>query len=148
MPSEALIPPIRSLLREVREACRGDEATYWDDAEDGLHLVALVNAGPGLDKLEGLRVPIEGSLVGMVLCSGMALAAGPEAAYHPAARELTGIKTEAMAAAPVRVDGRIAGVLTTINPQGRRLFSQEDLEALQRKALLLGRTLEGRAHAS
>ena len=143
-----MMPPIHSLLLEVLETCGSSEATYWEDVEDGSNLVALVNAGPGPSRLEGLRVPIDGSLVGMVLCTGMAMAVGPDAAYHPAAREATGIKTEAMAAAPVRVNGRTTGVLSAINPLGRHLFSQVDLETLQRKSLLLGRILEGRSHAS
>jgi hypothetical protein len=148
MPSEALIQPIRTLLQETVRACGGAEAAYWELAEDGTSLVAAVNAGPAPARLEGLRVPIDGSLVGMVLCTGMATALGPDGAYHPAAREATGIRTGAMAAAPVRVMGRAAGVLSIINPLGRELFSAEDLAQVQRRALLLGRLLEGAGHAS
>ena len=140
------VPAARKLLEEVLAACGGTNAASWEVLEDGRDLVALVNAGPDHERLEGLRVPIDGSLVGMVLCTGMAMALGADAAYHPAAREVTGIHTEAMAAAPVRVHGQTTGVLSTINPRGRLLFSQEELERLQRQALALGRLLEGAAH--
>jgi len=146
--SEALIPSLRRLHQETVEACGGAEATYWDLTGDGAGLVVLANAGPDPSRLEGLRVPIDGSLVGMVLCTGMATAVGPDAPYHPAAKEVTGVRTEAMAAAPVRVHGQPVGVLTTINPRGRALFHAADLDALQRKALLLGRLLEADGHAS
>ena len=147
MRSEALLPALRSLLLEVLAGCGASEATYWEDGEDGKELVARVNAGPDPGLLEGLRVPIDGSLVGLVFCTGMAMAVGPDAAYHPAAREATGVETQAMAAAPVRVQGRTKGVLSTINALSQALFGQEELETLQRKALLLGRVLEGEADA-
>jgi hypothetical protein len=138
----------RGLLQEVLEVCGGTAAAYWEVVEDAGDLVALVNAGPDAARLEGLRVPIDGTIVGMVLCTGMAMAVGPDAAYHPAAREVTGIATEAMAAAPVRVHGQTRGVLSTINPRGRDLFSQGELDVLQRQALRLGRLLEGTAHGA
>jgi len=146
MTREAFIRETRALLLEVLAVCDGSAAAYWEVVEDGGELVALVNAGPETDRLEGLRVPIDGTIVGMVLCTGMAMAVGPDAAYHPAAREVTGIATEAMAAAPVRIRGLTSGVLSTINPRGRHLFSQGELDALQRHALRLGRLLEGAAH--
>jgi hypothetical protein len=146
MPSDAEIPPLRSLLQELLAACGGSEATYWEERAEAGELVALVNAGPDPARLEGVRVPIDGSLVGMVLCSGMAMALGPDAAYHPAAQEATGVLTEAMAAAPVRVQGLTTGVLSTINPKGKALFGQGDLDQLQRQALRLGRLLEGGGH--
>ena len=146
MTGDSVIPAARAVLEEVLAVCGGTNAAYWEVLEDGRDLVALVNAGPDYARLEGLRVPIDGSLVGMVLCTGMAMALGPDAAYHPAAREVTGIATEAMAAAPVRVRGLTTGVLSAINPLGRDFFTQEELEILQRKALVLGRLLEGAAH--
>ena len=146
MNGDGVNPAARAVLLEVLDLCGGNGVAYWEVVEDGRDLVARVNAGPDSVKLEGLRVPIDGSLVGMVLCTGMAMALGPDAAYHPAAREVTGIATEAMAAAPVRVHGQTTGVLSTINPRGRDLFSQEELELLQRQALALGRILEGAVH--
>jgi len=107
---------VRRLLTEVVKDCASAEATYWSVVGDPPALLALVNAGPDPGKLEGLLVPLEGSLVGMVLSTGMAAAMGPEAPYHPAADAVTGTRTEAMAAAPVFVDGNAVGVLSTINP--------------------------------
>jgi hypothetical protein len=143
---EPTIRTIRTLLGEVLDLCGGGGAAFWEVSADGADLVARLHAGPDSVNLEGLRVPIDGSLVGMVLCTGMAMAVGPDAAYHPAARELTGIATEAMAAAPVRVHGQTTGILSTINPRGRALFGQDQLAALQRQALALGRCLEDTAH--
>ena len=133
---------VRRLLSELVRDCASMEATYWSLEEDPPALRALVNAGPNPAKLENLAVPLEGSLVGMVANTGMAAAMGPEAVYHPAADAATGTRTEAMAAAPVYLEGRVAGVLSTINPAMGGLFSPEDMERVQWRALLLGCLLE------
>lgn len=133
---------VRRLLAEVVEDCASMEATYWHLEDDPPALRALVNTGPDPTRLEGLTVPMEGSLVGMVVSTAMAAAMGPEAAYHPAADAATGTSTEAMAAAPVSVEGRLVGVLSTINPAKGGLFSSEDVERVQWRALLLGCLLE------
>lgn len=133
---------IRRLLQEVVAACASAEATYWALAKGGRTLEARMNAGPAPEKLEGLEVPVEGSLVGLVLCTGLPTALGPEADYHPTADAATGVETVAMAAAPVRLRGQAVGVLSTINPAGRSLFTAGDLEAVQWKAFLLGCLLE------
>ncbi|MGA2080366.1 MAG: GAF domain-containing protein [Holophaga sp.] len=138
--------PIRRLLQDVVDHCRSTAATYWRATEEGGRLVAAVNVGPGPEKLEGLEVPVEGSLVGMVLCTGLPTAVGAEAPYHPAAMEVTGIHTTAMAAAPVRVAGRAVGVLSTINPLAADRFGPEDLERVQWHAFLLGCLLEHLDH--
>jgi len=134
------------LLQEIVETCGAAEATYWAAADNGAQLRAAVNAGPAPAKLEGLLVPVDGSLVGMVFCTGLATAVGPDAPYHPAAMAATGVPTEAMAAAPVRVRGQTAGVLSTINPEGRTAFSPEDLERVRWKAFVLGCILEHFGH--
>jgi hypothetical protein len=134
--------PIRRLLQDVVDHCGSTAATYWQASEEDGHLLAAVNVGPGPEKLEGLRVPIDGSLVGMVLCTGLPTAVGADAPYHPAAMEATGIHTTAMAAAPVRVAGRAVGVLSTINPRAADRFGPADLERVQWQAFLLGCLLE------
>jgi len=140
--------PIRRLLQDVVDLCRSTAATYWEATEDGCHLLAAVDLGPEAERLEGLRVPVAGSLVGMVLCTGLPTAVGPDAAYHPAAMEATGILTRAMAAAPVRVAGRTVGVLSTINPTEGDRFGPGDLERVQWQAFLLGCLLEHLDHGA
>ena len=134
---------VRRLLAELARDCASTAATYWNLEENPPALRAIVNAGgPNPTKIEGLAVPLEGSLVGMVANTRMAAAMGPEAAYHPAAEAVTGTKTEAMAAAPVCLEGHVMGVLSTINPISGGIFSQEDVERVQWRALLLGCLLE------
>ena len=133
---------VRRLLAEGVKDCTSTEATYWGLEDDPPALRALVNTGSDPARLEGLTVPLEGSLVGMVVSTAMAAAMGPEATYHPAADTATGARTEAMAAAPVCVEGRVVGVLSTINPASGGLFSPGDVERVQWRALLLGCLLE------
>lgn len=135
--------PLHRLLRDAADRCGAAEATYWSLSADARTLRALANASPAPERLEGLEVPVEGSLVGLVLCTGQPTALGPDAAYHPAADEATGVETRAMAAAPVRRRGQAVGVISAINPTARALFGAEDLARLQEAARRLGTWLEG-----
>ena len=132
----------RRLLGEAVIACRSTEAAIWLLVKEGDHLVAFANVGQAAERLEGLLVPVAGSLVGLVLGSGQPTVLGPDAPYHPAAAAVTGLRTEAMAVSPVRCHGKVIGVVSTINPTDRTLFGPEDLEALQWTAFLMGCALE------
>lgn len=147
-PSPSQVEQLRRLLQETAEGCASAEATLWMLAADDGMLVAVANAGPKPEDLEGLQIPVEGSLVGMVLSTGMPMAAGPDAAYHPAADAATGVRTQAMAAAPVSVFCRAVGVLSTINPSGRDLFGAGDLDRVCRDARLAGQLMERMRHGA
>lgn len=132
---------LRALLAELTQTIGALEATYWTISADGALLEATATAGPGADALEGLQVPAASSIVGLVAASGMPTSVGPDAEYHPAAAERTGIRTEAMAAAPVAVDGWPVGVVSAINPQRAPRFGSDDLDRLRACATRLAQLL-------
>lgn len=124
-------PELRAVLGDLVATTGALEATFWRITPEGTHLEALATAGPAADALEGLKVPAASSIIGLVAASGMPTSVGPDADYHPAAAERTGIRTEAMAAAPVCVDGHPVGVLSAINPQRSPRFGPADLDHLR-----------------
>jgi len=134
--------PGRRLVREAADACGAAEATFWLLAGGGDALEGLWNAGATPHLLEQARVPVEGSVIGMVAATGRAACVGPETPRHPAVDAMTGTPTTAMAAAPVRLHGEVCGVLSAVNPRAGGLFPRAALDALEWKAHLLGLVLE------
>jgi len=128
----------RRLLAEVVEICRASEATLWMPSADGSYLEGALNHGKTPEILESSAVPVDGSVVGMVFCTGIATSIGPDDPHHPSIDEKTGLPTRAMAVAPVCAEGRVRGVLSVMNPTHEGLFSPEDMENLHWKAYLMG----------
>ena len=128
----------RRLLAEVVEVCKASEATLWVASADGHYLEGALNCGQTPEILENSAVPVDGSVVGMVFCTGMATSIGPDDPHNPSIDEKTGLPTRAMAVAPVCVEGRTCGVLSVMNPADGGLFSADDMEHLHWKAHLMG----------
>ena len=128
----------RQLLARALEDCRAEEATLWLLSEDREQMVGTLNVGRTPDVLESLSVPITQSVVGMVASTGVGASIGPDDYHHPVATEAGAADTLAMIAAPLLIGGRLAGVVSAINPRGGGLFSAEDLERLSFNAYLLG----------
>jgi hypothetical protein len=137
-------PGLRRLLVEAVEVCGASEATLWRVDDGGGRLVGALNhvtGGAPHAALEGLSVPVAASAIGEVATSGRGLHVGAADYQDPVATWTSGVEVTAMIAVPVRVLGRVRGVLSAINPAGRQAFSAEDLEALTWKAYLLGLVL-------
>lgn len=143
IPPDATREAVAQALAELRTATGALEATYWRIAPEGAHLEAFATSGASAGLLPGLRVPSDTSIVGLVAASGMPTCVGPDADYHPAADARTGLRTEAMAAAPVAQEGTPVGVVSAINPQGRARFDGRDLAHLQEAADRIAAALRG-----
>jgi hypothetical protein len=128
----------RRLLARAVEDCRAEEATLWLLSEDREQMVGTLNVGRTPEVMESLSVPITQSVVGMVASTGVGASIGPEDYHHPVATRAGAAGTLAMIAAPVLINGKLAGVVSAINPRGGGLFSAEDLERLSFNAYLLG----------
>lgn len=128
----------RRLLARAAVDCRAEEATLWLLSEDRQNMEGTLNAGKTPDVLEQLSVPITQSVVGMVASTGVGASIGPDDYHHPVATQAGAADTLAMIAAPVLIRGRLAGVVSAINPRGGGLFSADDLERLSFNAYLLG----------
>jgi hypothetical protein len=141
-------PVARPLVRLLDEAVRevtAAEGTLWLLSHDGAHLLGVFNNGATREVVEQSAVPLETSVIGLVASTGLASCIGPDEWHNPDIDRVTGTQTMAMAAAPIRCHDRVAGVLSAINCRGLTgLFSGNDLETLEWKALLIGLVLEAR----
>jgi GAF domain-containing protein len=137
----AAATPGRRLLARAVEDCRAEEATLWLISDDRQRMDGTLNHGRTPHVLESLSVPVPQSVVGMVASTGVGASIGPDDYHHPAPTQAGAAGTHAMIAVPVLVGGRLAGVLSAINPRGGGLFSTEDLERLSFNAYLLGLVL-------
>jgi GAF domain-containing protein len=137
----AAATPGRRILARAAEDCRAEEATLWLISGDRARMDGALNHGRTPEVLESLSVPVPQSVVGMVASTGVGASIGPDDYHHPAPTQAGAAGTNAMIAVPVLVGGRLAGVLSAINPVGGGLFSSEDLERLSFNAYLLGLVL-------
>ena len=126
------------MLRELVTDCRASDATLWLVSEDEESLLGALNCGDVAHIIEAASVPIDDSVVGMVVSTGTAASIGPDEDYNESIDQKAGVKTESMAAAPVRVRGSVCGVVSVINPIDGDVFSSADLEVLEWKAHLMG----------
>ena len=136
---------VRQLLLDVVGSCGADEATLWLLSDDRERLEAALNQihdGGSHASLEELTVPVDGSAVGRVVSERRAVRIGVEDYQDPVAGWTSGVDVRSMIAAPVRVGGRLTGVLSAVNPSGGGVFGEEDLQVLRWQAYLLGVLLE------
>jgi hypothetical protein len=128
----------RRLLARTVDDCRAEEATLWLLSPDRQSMDAALNHGKTPEVMESLSVPITQSVVGMVASTGVSASIGPDDYHHPVATRAGAADTLAMIAAPVLIRGRLAGVVSAINPRGGGIFAADDLERLSFNAYLLG----------
>jgi len=128
----------RRVLARAVEDCRAEEGTLWLLSADRERMEGTLNVGKTPEVMESLSVPITQSVVGMVASTGVSASIGPEDYHHPVATRAGAADTLAMIAAPVLIKGKLAGVVSAINPRGGGLFSADDLERLSFNAYLLG----------
>jgi GAF domain-containing protein len=140
--SPAWRPAIDETLTEVCLRLDAEEASLWCLSPDGSAMDLAANHGPHAARLEGLSVPIQGSVVGLVQATRMATAIGPEDAHHEGVDLVSGVVTRAMVAAPVMGSSGVLGVVSAINPRNRSPFGGRDLEAVMELAAALGKALE------
>ncbi len=129
---------LRRLLAEAVAGCHASECTLWVPSPDGTALDGALNHGQTPGILESASVPVDDSVVGLVLRTGAAACIGPGDPHNPSVDERTGLPTQAMAAAPVQISSRTVAVLSVINPTRGAIFSRADLEVLEWKAYLAG----------
>ena len=145
----SLLPREVDLDALLGEACRrlaaameADRATLWlVDAEEG----DLVTRVALLPEVPALRQPLGRGIAGTVAQTGEVVRVDDAAAderFDSSADELTGYRTRAMLAAPVRdrVDGPVRGVVQVLN-KTRGPFDSEDERYLRALALQIGHVL-------
>ena len=128
-------------MEEAVRGCSASEATLWLLSADETQMDATLNCGRTPEIIEKLSVPVSDSVVGMVASSGQGVSIGPGDYHNDTVDRAVGTDTLAMIATPVHVRGKLWGVLSAINPVGRRLFESADLENLAWRAYLIGLVL-------
>jgi NtrC-family two-component system sensor histidine kinase KinB len=110
---------LRSLMAQVRDYFEVEAASVaLVDGETG-ELVFRVAVGAAHGEVTGLRLAPGQGIAGWVVQTGQP-AAVPEARaderFYPGIDERTGLYTRALLAVPVKIEGRIIGVIEILNP--------------------------------
>ena len=140
--SAGAVPAIRSLLHDSVTICETSEATCWVLLGDGDYLLARLTHGLSSATLEGVKVPLLGTIVGLVAMTGMGTVIGPKDPHNSEVDAVTGVPTRDMAAVPIRVRGVIWGVVSTINSGNTDQMDSSILERLGHQARNIGKVLE------
>ncbi len=122
------------LMESVMEATETESASLLLLDESGLELEFKVVKGPGAKKLSGSRIPADEGIAGKVIIERKAHCANDVAkdpAWSPRVAKSIGHKTMNILAAPLRIGGKIAGVVEIINKKGGQEFTSQDLAILK-----------------
>ncbi|GGX87059.1 GAF domain-containing sensor histidine kinase [Streptomyces hiroshimensis] len=127
-PRQDVMAQIAELAKEITEA---ELATVSLPLDDGSALTVEVATGELADAIRGFALPVEGSLVGLVLsgrepvCS-LSVEEDPRVSAVP--KSLTGLGPAV--AVPIKSGETVIGVLFLARGAGRPVFSQEEIEPL------------------
>lgn len=141
---------LRELLARSAERVRSDDTALW--LASGEFLDPILGSGPHADHFVGeFRQPLDRGIISYVFASGQpvcenAISLNPQ--HSPLLDQRLGIRTDAMIAVPLVVDGEMAGVITCVHtrPAGSnspaREFHSADLDEFEFAAACLGRLFE------
>ncbi|WP_058043316.1 GAF domain-containing sensor histidine kinase [Streptomyces roseifaciens] len=127
-PRQDVMAQIAELAKEITEA---ELATVSLPLDDGSALTVEVATGGLADAIRGVALPVEGTLVGVVLserepvCS-LSVDEDPRVSAVP--KSLTGLGPAV--AVPIKSGQTVIGVLFLARGTGRPVFSQEEIEPL------------------
>lgn len=123
------------IMQVAAEVMRTEASSLMLIDEKTDQLVFRVALGEkGRDLVEKFRLRIGEGIAGSVAGSGVSVIVNDPASDSRFARRVdnaTGFSTKAIVCVPVRIRGRIAGVLQAINPLDRKNFDAEDLELFE-----------------
>lgn len=110
--------------------CKAASILLYDEASDRLRFVAATGADP--DELARIPVPINGSIAGAIFTENRPLVVDDTARdnrHYDLVGEAVSLKTEKLVGVPLRVDGRVIGVLEALNPRSGS-FADHVVESL------------------
>lgn len=123
------------IMQVAAEVMRTEASSLMLLDEKTDQLVFRVALGEkGRDLVEKFRLRIGEGIAGSVAGSGVSVIVNDPASDSRFARRVdnaTGFSTKAIVCVPVRIRGRIAGVLQAINPLEKKNFDAEDLELFE-----------------
>lgn len=127
----------RTTIRVLR--CEAASVLLYDRADDALRFAAAT--GNGSETLLGVTVPLGGSLAGTIFRENRPLLAvdlATDGGHFATASAQTEVRPETLLGVPMRIDGRVVGVLEALNPLadgdgvagGAAVFDRADAESL------------------
>ena len=96
-----------------------------------------------------IDVPLEGSIAGWVIQNEQAVIVNDvqsDPRFYPGADARTGLVTRALIGAPVKVRGKVIGVLEVVNKRGGASFDEADLQLAQAVADHAALAIESARH--
>jgi signal transduction histidine kinase/DNA-binding response OmpR family regulator len=117
------------ILREVRAMLDVEAASVWLYESTVHELVLAASAGPGGNRIEGLRIPASEGIVGWVVQSWQPILvddAQTHSKLYSDVDAVAGTTTESLIAVPLRSRNKIIGVIEAINPRAQP-FDQHSL---------------------
>lgn len=130
-------------LEKAETICRAETSSIWELDRERQELFFRLVRGAAAHEIRHLRLPIGDGIVGSVALRGEGEVVN-EVSADPRWRGDLGqdFHTRAILAVPLKAKGQVIGVLQLLNPIGKRLFSDEDLERMRLFAAPLGQALE------
>jgi adenylate cyclase len=119
----------------------------WDRRRRRLAFVAA--AGPQERELMETDVPLEGSIAGWIIQNEKGAIVNDvqdDPRFFPGVDARTGLITRTLVGAPVKMRGKVIGVLEAMNRRGGDLFGEADLQLAQAAAGYLGLAVEDVQH--
>lgn len=141
---------LRELLSRSAERVHAHNTALWLASGDSL--APVLGSGPHAEHFVGqFRQPLDRGIISYVFASGQpvcenAISQNPQ--HSPILDQRLGIKTDAMIAVPLVVNGEMAGVVTCVHTrpadtsEAASAFHSQDLEEFEFAAACLGRLFE------
>ena len=121
---------LRLIMSAAKELFAADASSILLVDEDTKELVFEVAVGERSEEVEKYRIPPGRGIAGRVAQDGEPLlinSVKDDPHFYGAVDESVGFETRNMLAVPLKVKGRVIGVMEVVNTRGRATFAERDL---------------------
>lgn len=135
---------LQTILEQTTQALEVEAVSLALVDADGKHLSFRAATGQSGKQVVGLQVKMGQGIAGWVAKEGEAVVvqdAQKDPRFFPQVDSVTGYKTEAIACAPIRANGKVIGVIEALNPRGGP-FAGDALRVLDGIGNLAGTAIE------
>jgi signal transduction histidine kinase len=127
---------LTTVMEETALVLRTEASSILLLDEESSELVFEAAVGPRSEEVKGLRLPLEQGIVGWVAREGQRLLVpdvGEDPRFYSGIDEATGFVTRSVLAVPLKVKGRLIGVIEAVN-KTESYFGQADVALLSSMA--------------
>lgn len=139
---------LRSLLDSIRDYFKVEAASVALVDQATQDLVFQIATGAAANQIIGVRLKPGQGIAGWVAQSGLPLvvpSVREDSRWYPGVDRETGFQTRSIIAVPIRLGGKILGVLETINPPGGHL-DEGEMRLLLNVAALAASAIQNAHH--